>query len=703
MLANLYSSLENQQPPIEQGDLQVKHTIAAALIVASMNLGSAAAQTSGSAAFVNTLMPEPAHLTSGAGAFAWTTSVTVGVPHFHDQRLDDAIERSLEQIERKTGVPRQRSVTTSGASTLVIDVDAAGEAIQSIDEDESYTLSVTSGGVKLHAATVVGAMRGLTTLEQLYQASGNGFILPAVEIQDSPRFRWRGLMIDSGRHFEPVDVIKRNLDAMAAVKLNVFHWHLTEDQGFRVESKLYPGLTGSGSDGLFYTQEQVREIVEYARARGIRVVPEFDMPGHTRSWLVGYPDLSSDPGPYTIRREFGVEDVAMDPTKESTYKFIDAFLGEMATLFPDPYLHLGGDETPGTQWKKNEHVLAFMHEHNFKTTDELQTYFSQRVLELAKKHGKHMVGWDEILNPALPTDAIIHSWRGSKSLYDAAQRGYQGILSQPYYLDHMKTTDEYYLADPLPDGSTLTAEQSKLILGGEACMWGEHVNELSMDSRIWPRTAAIAERFWSPGSVRNVDDMYRRLWVQSLRIEAIANTAHLTHEGAALRELAGTEDIDALRVFASILQPVTFGERYRGQHTSQLTPLDNLVDAVRPDPPSRQRIAVLVRDLLKTPSSDEARAELDREFKSWAVAAPVVEKQMNQSPLLATARPRLEQLRQLATLGEQTLSYLHSGKAPAGWKKARLAQIEEAKKPQVLVRFTFLDSLEQMVKAVQER
>ena len=681
----------------------MKQTIVAALIVATINLGSAVAQSSGSASFVNTLMPEPAHLTSSAGSFAWTTSVTVGVPRFHDQRLDDAIERSLEQIERKTGVPRQRSVTTSGASTLVIDVEGAGEAIQSIDEDESYTLSVTSAGVKLHAATVVGAMRGLTTLEQLYQASGNGFILPSVEIQDSPRFRWRGLMIDSGRHFEPVEVIKRNLDAMATVKLNVFHWHLTEDQGFRVESKLYPGLTGSGSDGLFYTQDQVREIVEYARARGIRVVPEFDMPGHTRSWLVGYPELSSDPGPYTIRREFGVEAVAMDPTKESTYKFIDAFLGEMATLFPDPYLHLGGDETPGTQWKKSEHVLAFMKEHNFKTTEELQTYFSQRVLELAKKHGKHMVGWDEILNPALPTDAIIHSWRGSKSLYDAAQRGYQGILSQPYYLDHMKTTDEYYLADPLPADTTLTAEQSKLILGGEACMWGEHVNELSMDSRIWPRTAAIAERFWSPANVRNIDDMYRRLWVQSLRVEAIANTTHLTREGAALRELAGTEDIDALRTFSSVLQPVSFGERYRGQHTSQLTPLDQLVDAVRPDPPSRQRIALLVRDLLKTPSNETARAELDREFKSWTAAAPVVAKQMNQSPLLAIGRPRLEQLQQLASIGEQSLSYLRSGKAPAGWKKAKLAQIEAAKKPQVLVRFTFLDPLEELVKAVPER
>ncbi|MBS1823403.1 MAG: family 20 glycosylhydrolase, partial [Acidobacteria bacterium] len=539
--------------------------------------------------FTNTLMPQPAHLTVATGAFPWNTAVTVGVTHFSDQRLDDAVQRALLELERKTGVPRQRSITTSAASTLAIDVDSAGEAIQSIDEDESYTLAVTPAGIKLHAATVVGAMRGLTTLEQLIQPSGNGFVVPAVQIEDSPRFRWRGLMIDSGRHFEPVEVIKRNLDAMAAVKLNVFHWHLTEDQGFRIESKLYPRLNGMGSDGLFYTQEQAREIVAYARARGIRVVPEFDMPGHTRSWLVGYPELSSDPGPYTIRREFGVEDVAMDPTKESTYQFIDGFLGEMATIFPDPYLHLGGDETPGTQWKANAHVVAFMKEHNFKNTEELQTYFSQKVLELAKKHGKHMVGWDEILNPALPTDAIIHSWRGAKSLYDAAQRGNQGILSKGYYLDQMSSAADHYLVDPLPAGNALTQQQRNLILGGEACMWGEHVNELSIDSRIWPRTAAVAERLWSPAEVRDVDDMYRRLAVESLRIEALANTTHLTHEGAALRELAGTEDIGALQVLASVLQPVPFGERYRGQHTSQITPLDLLVDAVRPDPASRRQ------------------------------------------------------------------------------------------------------------------
>src|SRR5204863_3755159 len=185
------------------------------------------------------------------------------------------------------------------------------------------------------APTVVGALHGLETLLQLIDADRDGYYLPGVSIQDQPRFPWRGLLIDVGRHYEPMEVLKRNLDAMAAVKLNVLHWHLTEDQGFRIESKKFPELTGLGSDGLYYTQDQAREIIAYARERGIRVVPEFDMPGHVQSWLVGYPELGSAPGPFEVARKWGVMDATFDPSNEKVYKFLDVFIGEMAKLFPD--------------------------------------------------------------------------------------------------------------------------------------------------------------------------------------------------------------------------------------------------------------------------------------------------------------------------------------------------------------------------------
>jgi hexosaminidase len=490
---------------------------------------------------------------------------------------------------------------------------------------------------------------------------------------------------------------------MAAVKLNVFHWHLTEDQGFRIESKVFPRLTGMGSDGLFYTQDQAREIVAYARERGIRVVPEFEMPGHSAAWLIAYPELASGRAPSSIRREFGVSDFALDPTREETYQFIQRFLGEMAGIFPDPYVHIGGDEADSPEWKTDPRIQAFMREHQLKDSAALQAHFNQRVLKILNGLHKHLVGWDEILNPALATDIVIQSWRGAKSLTDAAKLGYQGILSQPYYLDGMKSAKDHYLSDPLPSSADLTPEQRKFVLGGEVCMWGEHLDALSIDSRIWPRSVAIAERFWSPESVNDVDDMYRRLAIESIRLEALGLT-HLSHEDSAVRKLAGTEDIDALRVFASVLEPVSFSERYQQQHTSQLTPLDNLVDAIRPDPPSRHDTNRLTHQFLRAPvSSEEARAALEKGFESWIAVAPAIEARLAASPLLAQAQLRAQQLPQLATAGVEALTYLSKGtKAPTGWKQRNLALIEAAKKPQALVRFTFLPPLEELVNAVPE-
>src|SRR6201999_2843954 len=286
----------------------------------------------------------------------------------------------------------------------------------------------------------------------------------------------------------------------------------------------------------------------------------------------------------------GVHDEALDPTRETTYLFLDRFIREMVEIFPDKYFHIGGDEVNGAVWTSNPRIAAFMKRRGFHKPSELQTYFSQRLQKIVEKHGKTPIGWDEILVPGLPKNVLVQSWRGVDSLAAGARQGYRGILSAPYYLDGMKTNETHYLADPIPADTTLTAEQQKLILGGEVCMWAEQLNERTIDSRIWPRTAVMAERFWSPQSERDVVSMYRRLPRISIELEQ-AGLKHMTGPAMMRRSISGEVNPTALTILAGVLEPVSFGERSETQHTDSHTPLDRLVDTVVPDPPSRFEIA----------------------------------------------------------------------------------------------------------------
>src|SRR5205085_1250447 len=262
------------------------------------------------------LMPVPASVRFNAGRLSITKSFTVGIRGRTDERLQAATARIMRRLEGRTVMEFQRSLAADPTTaTLVIEAQAPGQVVPSLNEDESYSLEVSEKQASLKAPTTVGALRGLETFLQLLESDRDGYFIPGVEIQDKPRFRWRGLLIDVGRHYEPMEVLKRNLDAMAAVKLNVLHWHLTEDQGFRIESKKFPKLHQMGSDGLFYTQDEARVIIAYARERGIRVVPEFDMPGHSTSWAVSHPELASAPGPYKIERGAGIFEPTLDPTR----------------------------------------------------------------------------------------------------------------------------------------------------------------------------------------------------------------------------------------------------------------------------------------------------------------------------------------------------------------------------------------------------
>jgi hexosaminidase len=650
----------------------------------------------------NTLLPKPAQMTVATGSIPFTGNFTVSLGGTHNPILEAATRRTLDALELSTGIPLGKEMQAPDA-TLTIQVQDPSGTRPTLDTDESYSIHSTGNKIVLKAGNIFGALHGLETFQQLLQVEGGNYVIPTVQIDDAPRFPWRGFMLDVSRHFMPLPVIYRTLDGMAAVKLNVFHWHLTDDQGFRVESKRFPQLTQVGSDHLFYTQDQVRAVIAYASARGIRVVPEFDVPGHVTSWLIGMPELGSIQRPYAIARTFGVWDGALDPTKDSTYQFLDAFIGEMADLFPDEYMHMGGDESNGKDWKANPQIVDFMKAHNMKSTEELQAYFSARVLELVKGHHKQMVGWDEILTPNTPKDAIIQSWRGVESLAVASKQGNRGILSAPYYLDGMKTSERMYLDDPIPEGSALTAEQQKLVLGGEACMWAEQITPQTVDSRVWPRTAALAERFWSPRETRDVPDMYRRLAVESLRLDALGLT-HISGPQSGLRQLAGGEEGAAqLSVLASTLSPVSFGERYHQQRTSQLTPMGNPVDYLRPDPALRENLLLLPDRYLHSTSPAEhaaARQQLESLFQSWIDSGPRLDSLAADNPRLHQLAERRVQLVKLGTLGAQALKAIDSHKAPStAWIEEQNALLKEAGSHAELTDFVILPPLQQLLEA----
>lgn len=655
--------------------------------------------------FANTLMPLPQSLTVQDGWLPITSDLTISLNGSTNTVLTAATGRMLARLESQTGVALSRDLQPTQAAIEVKIADSS-LTMPAMGVDESYTLDIHAGKVELDAPNVFGAMHGYETLLQLVQASGSGFGLPFVHIQDAPRFAWRGLMLDPGRHFVPVDVILRNLDAMAAVKMNVLHWHLTEDQGFRVESQRFPKLHQLGSNGLYYTQAEIREVVKYAADRGIRVVPEFDMPGHSTSWFVGYPELASGPGPYHVEYENQIYDPAMDPTRESTYQFLDTFIGEMTTLFPDEYFHIGGDESNGKQWAANPEIQRFMQQHNLKENHALQAYFNSRVQELLKKHHRQMVGWDEILQPDLSPEVVVQNWHGIEFLIDGAKQGHRGLLSKPFYLDHHYSAAEMYSADPVPPDSGLTDAQAKLILGGEACMWGEQATGLTIDSRIWPRTAAIAERFWSPASTRDAKDMYRRLGVTSLRLDAL-NVTHISGPERGLRQIAGSEEgAQELSVLTSTLQPVDFHERYHEQKTSALTPIGHVVDFVRFDPPMQEAFAGLVDDYLHSKDLADhklALAKLTALFQSWIATRPELDQLAVEHPFVAEMQIRREQLPQLGLLGLALLGDYESKQKPdTAWLNQQKDLLATAGKHVELTDFVVLDPLRTLLASLPQ-
>lgn len=734
---------------------------------------------------------------------------------------DPILKRAMRRMKKRIGdMTEQKVDVNSDKINLIINCKNLTNGVQQLREDESYTLDVATDKAVLEANTVYGALRGIETFLQLVFTSNDRTFLQTVKIEDAPRYPYRGLMIDVCRHWIPKKIILQNLDAMAAAKMNVLHLHLTEYQGFRVESKVYPKLHELGSDGDYYTQKDIQQIVKYARDRGIRVIPEFDLPGHSTSFLVGYPELAAAPGPYQLDTLYGILPPVLDPTKESVYDFLDAFLGEMATLFPDEYVHIGGDEVNTQDWENNPTITAFMEKEGIADYHALQAYFNLRLQKILTKHGKKMMGWDEITHPDLDKEVVVQSWRGHKFLYEAARQGNPTILSAGLYLDHKLPSSNHYAINPdvLPGGVTiepdslnwqnwaislqigesptdgqmtlygttlnlrgvfnmmgnlqefkqaslleteltfefesnfglikvksviedsqtisgsmnlgllsipftgtkiggndmaettapalqkiepLTEAQLALILGGEACMWSEVVDEKSINSRIWPRTAAIAEKFWSPTALSNNDaDMYRRLTAfentlkhlgLNLRSQYVLRLAKLTEKYPIFLQQA--------KDLIDLLEEVKYYNRMMAYNPlTTNTPLNEVADIARPESPEAWLFNQTVARFIDNPSDDIAYNELKFKLAHLIENHQLLEPFFDHSPQIK----KIERLSaRLTKACEAALVCLNkrqgNGLVTEAQKVAYLAAVEAAAQPEAGVELAIIEGLTALI------
>jgi len=666
------------------------------------------------------VIPEPARISSGQGFLVIDPSFHISLNR-DDALLRSAAARLARNLSAKTGLKLALEPVMEGKpAALRVFCDAADPHFLTPQADESYTLRVTTAGAELRAHGPTGVLRGMATFLQLVQVDSAGYGARAVEIRDQPRFAWRGLMLDVARHFLTVDTLKRNLDAMELVKMNVLELHLSDAEGFRLESKVYPRLQGLGSGGQYYTQKELRELVDYARDRGIRIVPEIEMPGHSKAMLVAYPQLAALPGPYALGPDHNNTLAIIDPTREEVYRFLDRLIGEFGALFPDPYFHAGGDEVNGAQWSRNPRIQAFMKQRGFKDKHELQAYFTQRVRQILVKHGKTMIGWDEVLQPGLAKDIAIQAWRSSKMVQRSTAEGHITLVSAGYYLDHSLPASAHYAADPLDsradglprealklvkgtpfagyvsednvaaDSPPLTPAEEKLVAGGIACLWSEFVWDEKEEVMVWPRVSAIAERLWSPADAKDVDSLYRRMAALDADLERLGLRQH-TNEKAMLRRLAGEHSVVPLETLAETVEPLKNLARFKprlqaafasGKAMDNTVVTARFVDALPAESLAARDFRAAVHQMLSTGRESEVlRREVRAKLVRWRDNDSQFQAIARDSIPLQEVIPASEDLRALAETGLEALSMWESEQSPgAGWLEKQRALVAKHRK-----------------------
>ena len=747
------------------------------------------------------LMPYPQSVELKSGKLPIDNNFSIYIDGYKSERIQQLAQRIIKRIEAQTGLPLLSPFSNSEKNaTLIIRVNkAAKKEIQDNHIDESYQLSVNQKQIILQAERPYGVIRGAETFLQLITTSKNGYSVPLIIIEDQPRFPWRGASFDSSRHFVSIETIKRQIDGFASAKMNVFHWHLWDDQAIRIQIESYPKLWQKTADGDVYTKEEIKGVIEYARLRGIRVIPEISLPGHASGVAHAYPELMSGEGKqsYEQQRAWGVFVPLMNPLNPELYIFFDNVFSEVTDLFPDEYIHIGGDEPNYQQWSNNKKIQAFIKENNIDGNRGLQSYLNARIEKMLNDKGKKIMGWDEIWHKDLPTSIVIQSWRGHDSIGQAAKEGYAGLLSTGFYLDQPQPTSYHYRNDPMPKGpqvddqqhqgesfetytwqkprgkggprkGTLTIITSKegnaraftdyngksrakvdiieytkgesfrghfdnfmsytefnltmdnrqfsdgsyqlignvrwpttgeltasssmkgtkiekptggypvalnekeqvLILGGEAAIWAENYDDLTVEARIWPRTYAVGERLWSAESLTDEDSMYKRLEVMNNWATISVGLQHQENSYKQYLRLANGGDVSALASFANYAEPAQYYARNwakfnatdpKGELYNQYERLNRFVDAVPVESLAVLKMMSLAATATNTPSDlQELKRHYQTVLDSAIKSKPIFE---NNIASIDTA-PLAEKHKEVATAALGLIAILEKGKKP---------------------------------------
>ncbi len=532
------------------------------------------------------LIPAPAHLRPGSGAFVITPATTVTVSDPDDAELRGLADFAVEMLEGSLGARLQAASrpAADGAISLILSPE--------VEAEEGYHLHATTRSIEISASTHAGLFYGLQTLSQLLRrdpagsSTESGWEVPAVTIEDAPRFSYRGMHLDVGRHFFPVSFIKRYIDLMAMYKMNTFHWHLTEDQGWRIEIKKYPRLTEVGSrraetileknfdpyigDGIpyggYYTQDEVREVVAYARSRYVNVIPEIELPGHSTAALAAYPELACTDGPFEVSTRWGVHEDIYCP-KEATFAFLEDVLTEVMELFPSRYIHIGGDEAPKRRWEESELAQEVIRREGLADEHELQSYFIRRIESFLLAHDRRLIGWDEILEGGLAPQATVMSWRGMAGGIEAARQGHDVIMTPTshVYFDYYQGPREYeplaiggftplekvYGFEPVPE--ELTPEEAEHVLGAQANVWTEYIKTADhVEYMALPRMLALAEVVWSTKDSRKWDRFAASLPAQLKQLDAMGVNYRIPNVTGLERDLITLGDSVTLTLAALV-------------------------------------------------------------------------------------------------------------------------------------------------------